>query len=196
MAGLPLGQVDSVIDRRDLLQVLLAVAAGILVPSRDASAQTAARVYRIGILYTSTQPNPRAPSEVAFLDELRNCGYVEGQNLLLERHDAAGQPDRLPALAKELVALRPDLIVASGPQPSRALMDATSTIPIVIVAVADPVRAGLVTSLARPGGNLTGVSSVVPGGIMAKSLDLLHQVAPKATRIGMLVIRPTIFFES
>ncbi len=123
----------------------------------------------------------------AFDEELRQRGYVEGQNLTVERRNAAGQPDRLPALARELVALRPDLIVASGPQPSRAVKDATSTIPIVMVGVADPVQAGLVASLARPGGNLTGLSSVVPGGIMAKSLDLLHQVAPKATRIGMLV---------
>jgi putative ABC transport system substrate-binding protein len=144
-------------------------------------------VYRIGVLYTSAQPSTRPPNEVAFFDELRNRGYVEGQNLLVESRDAAGQPDRLPSLAKELVALRPDLIVTSGPQPSRAVKDATSTIPTVFVAVADPVQGGLVTNLARPAGNLTGVSSVVPGGIMAKSLDLLHQVAPKATRIGMLV---------
>jgi putative ABC transport system substrate-binding protein len=145
------------------------------------------RMYRIGVVYTSAQPSTRPPNEVAFFEELRSRGYIEGQNLVVESRDAAGQPDRLPSLAKELVALRPDLIVASGPQPSRAVKDATSTIPIVIVAVADPVQAGLVTNLARPGGNLTGVSSVVPGGIVAKSLDLLHQIAPKATRIGMLV---------
>jgi len=175
---------------RNLLQVLLAIAAGNLLLLSDASAQTAARVYRMALLYTSTQPNPRPPNEVAFFDELRNRGYVEGQNLIVERRDAGGQPDRLPSLAKELIALGPDVIVASGPQPSRAVKDATSTLPIVIVAIADPVRAGLVTSLARPGGNLTGVSSVVAGGIMAKSLDLLHQFVPNANRIGML-INPT-----
>jgi len=169
------------------LQVLLAIAAGNLLLLSDASAQTAARVYRMALLYTSTQPNPRPPNEVAFFDELRSRGYVEGQNLIVERRDAGGQPDRLPSLAKELIALGPDVIVASGPQPSRAVKDATSTLPIVIVAIADPVRAGLVTSLARPGGNLTGVSSVVAGGIMAKSLDLLHQFVPNANRIGMLV---------
>jgi len=165
---------------------LLAVGAILLMPL-DASTQTAPRVYRIGVLYTSAQPSTRPPNELAFFEELRNRGYVEGQNLVVESRDAAGQPDRLPSLAKELVAPRPDLIVTSGPQPSRAVKDATSTIPTVFVAVADPVQAGLVTNLARPAGNLTGVSSVVPGGIMAKSLDLLHQVAPKATRIGMLV---------
>jgi putative ABC transport system substrate-binding protein len=124
---------------------------------------------------------------VAFYEELRKRGYVEGQNLVVERRNAAGQPDQLPAFARELVALRPDLIVASGPQPSRAVKDATSTIPIVMVAVADPVRAGLATNLARPGGNLTGVTTVVAGGIMAKQLELLHQMVPNATRIGMLV---------
>ena len=132
-------------------------------------------------------PDLSSPAEKAFNDELRALGYVEGRNLVVERRDANRQPDQLPARAMEMVALRPDLIVASGPQPNRAAKDATSTIPIVMIAVADPIRAGLVTSLARPGGNLTGVSSVVAGGIMAKTLDLLHQVAPKATRIGMLV---------
>ena len=173
--------------KRNLSRTLLALVAGILLLPLHASTQTAARVYRIGVLYTSKQPITRPPDQMAFFEELRNRGYVEGQNLVVESRDAAGQPDRLPSLAKELVALRLDLIVASGPQPSRAVKDATSTIPIVIVGVADPVQAGLVTNLARPGGNLTGVTSVVPGGISAKSLDLLHQIAPKATRIGMLV---------
>jgi putative tryptophan/tyrosine transport system substrate-binding protein len=169
-----------------LLRILLALVAGILLMSLDASAQTAAKVYRIGELATNP-PDLRSPSQMAFYEELRQRGYVEGQNLMVERRNAAGQPDQLPALARELVALRPDLIVASGPQPNRAVKDATSTIPIVMVAVADPVRAGLAASLARPGGNLTGVTTVVPGGIMAKMLELLHQAVPKATRIAMLV---------
>jgi putative ABC transport system substrate-binding protein len=174
-------------DRRNPLQFLLVVAACTLLLPLDALAQTAARVHRIALLYTSTQPTPPSPNEMAFLDELRQRGYVEGQNLVVERRDARGQPDRLPSLAKELIALKPDLIVTSGPQPSSAVKDATLTIPIVILGIADPVAAGLVTNLARPGGNLTGVTSVAAGGIMAKSLDLLHQVAPKAARIGMLV---------
>jgi putative ABC transport system substrate-binding protein len=168
--------------------VVLVLAAGILLMALVASAQTSTKVYRIGVL-TGAPPDLTSPDSGfrAFYEELRKRGYVEGQNLNVERRNAAGQPDRLPILARELVALRPDLIVASAPQPTRAAKDATSTIPIVMVGVADPVQAGLVTSLARPGGNLTGVSSVVPGGIMAKSLELLHQIAPKATRIGMLV---------
>jgi putative ABC transport system substrate-binding protein len=98
--------------------------------------------------------------------------------------------DLLPALARELIALRPDLIVAVTPPPNRAVKDATSTIPIVMIAVGDPVRAGLAASLPSPGGNLTGVAAVVPGGFMAKMLELLHQAVPKATRIAML-INPT-----
>ena len=152
----------------------------------DALAQTSVRVYRIGVL-DMAPPDLNSPNQRAFYDELRQRGYVEGQNLNVERRNANRQPDQLPALARELVALRPDLIVASGPQPNRAVKDATSTIPIVMIAVADPVQAGLVTNLARPGGNLTGVATVVPGGMMAKQLDLLHQVVPKSTRIGMLV---------
>jgi putative ABC transport system substrate-binding protein len=169
-----------------VLPILYALAAGILLLPLDASAQTSARVYRIGVL-DMVPPDIRSPNQVAFYEELRKRGYVEGQNLVVERRNAGGQPDQLPALARELVALRPDLIFASGPQPNRAVKDATSTLPIVMYAVADPVQAGLVASLARPGGNLTGVATVVPGGIMAKQLDLLHQVVPKSTRIAVLV---------
>jgi putative ABC transport system substrate-binding protein len=172
--------------KKHLSRILLALSAGILLLPLDASPQTSAKVYRIGFLDT-TPPDLHSPNRMAFYEELRKRGYVEGQNLVVEGRNAAGKIDQLPALARELVALRPDLIVAPGPQASRAVKDATSTIPIVMVAVADPVRAGLAASLARPGGNLTGVTSVVPGGIMAKQLDLLHQIVPKATRIGMLV---------
>jgi putative ABC transport system substrate-binding protein len=169
-----------------LLRILLAIAAGMLLMPLDALAQTSAKVYRIGVL-DMTPPDLNSPNQKAFYEELRQRGYVEGQNLVVERRNAAGQIDQLPALARELVALRPDLIIASGPQPNRATKDATSTIPIVMIAVADPVRVGLVASLARPGGNITGVATIAPGGIMAKLLDLLHQVVPKATRIAVLV---------
>ena len=172
--------------KRHGLPMLLALAAGILLLPLDAFAQTLAKVYRIGVL-DMTPPDLGSPTQRAFYEELRQRGYVEGQNLVVDRRNAAGQADQLPALARELVGLRPDLIVASGPQPNRAVKDAASTIPIVMIAVADPVRAGLVASLARPGGNLTGVATIVPGGFMAKSLELLHQVVPKATRVAVLV---------
>jgi len=185
----PKGFIRGVAMKSLRLRFLLPLAAGFLLMPLDASAQTSAKVYRIGVL-NMTPPDLRSPFEMAFYEELRQRGYVEGQNLVVERRNAAGQADQLPALARELVGLRPDLIVASSPQPNRAVKDATSTIPIVMIAVADPVRAGLVASLARPGGNLTGVATLVPGGFMAKSLELLHQVVPKATRIAAL-INPT-----
>ena len=168
------------------LRILLAVAGVILLMPLDASAQAPAKVYRIGVL-TMVPPDLRSLDQMAFYEELRQRGYVEGKNLVVERRNAAGQADQLPALAKELVALGPDLIVAVSPQPSRAVKDATATIPIVMMLVADPVGVGLVASLARPGGNMTGVSTLVPGGFMAKMLELLRQVVPKATRFAVLV---------
>ena len=119
---------------------------------------------------------------------MRRRGYVEGQNLVVERRDAAGRPICCRLLARELVALRPDLIVAVQAPASRAAKDATSTIPIVMVGVSDPVRLGLVASLARPGGNLTGLTTLVPGHVgSGKNLQLLHEMVPSAKRIAMLV---------
>jgi putative ABC transport system substrate-binding protein len=92
----------------------------------------------------------------------------------------------LPALARELVASNPHVLVAGGPQPSHAAKNATSSIPIVFVAVADPVRTGIVQSLARPGGNVTGIATLVPGGFIAKQLELLKQAVPEATRIAAI----------
>ena len=169
-----------------LWRLLLAIAGGIALLPLDASAQTTAKVYRIGVL-DMTPPDLRSPSQMAFYEELRLRGYVEGQNLVVERRNAAGQADLLPALARELVALRPDLIVAVTPQPSRAVKDATSTIPIVMIGVADPVGLGLAASLARPGGNLTGVTTLVPGHLVAKGMQLLHEMVPSAKRIAVLV---------
>ena len=168
------------------LRILLAVACAFLQMALDASGQAPAKAYRIGVL-SMTPTDPRSPDWMAFYEELRQRGYVEGRNLVVEDRNAAGQADRLTALAGELVALGPDLIVAVSPQPNRAVKDATSTIPIVMIAVADPVRVGFAASLARPGGNMTGVSTLVPGGFMAKMLELLRQVVPKETRIAVLV---------
>jgi putative ABC transport system substrate-binding protein len=151
--------------------------------------QTLQRVFRIGVLETFPVVY-RGRAYAAFDEELRKRGYVEGHNLIFERRDAAGQVDRLQAIAAELVALQPDLIVASAPQPNRALKGATSTIPIVMVGVADPVQLGLVESLARPGGNVTGVATMVPEGFGGKTLQLLHETVPTATRIAVL-INPT-----
>ena len=125
--------------RSHLPRILLALVAGIPLMPLGGSAQPSAKVYRIGVLETSP-PDLRSPSQLAFYEELRQRGYVEGQNLVVERRNANRQPDQLPALARELVALRPDLIVAFAPQPNRAVKDATSTIPIVMGFDADPLR--------------------------------------------------------
>ncbi|MFQ5567573.1 MAG: ABC transporter substrate-binding protein, partial [Paracoccaceae bacterium] len=122
-----------------------------------------------------------------FRQGLRDLGYVEGQNIVIEWRSAEGKYDRLPALAAELVDLKVDLIVATATQASRAAKEATTTIPIVFIAVARPVRVGLVKSLARPGGNITGFSSLVPEGFAGKRLEVLKETVPGLTRLAVLV---------
>jgi putative ABC transport system substrate-binding protein len=124
------------------------------------------------------------------LDELRQLGWIEGSTILIDRKPAASRVERLPQLAKELVHSKVDLIIATAPQPARAAKDATTEISIVMLYVADPVGVGLVQSLARPGGNLTGVATLVPGGLVGKSLQLLKELLPTARRIAVL-INPT-----
>ncbi|MEA2886798.1 MAG: hypothetical protein QOD11_1158 [Bradyrhizobium sp.] len=123
----------------------------------------------------------------ALFDELRKLGRVEGANMVVERKQTDSRLDQLPGLAADLVRSKPDLIVAIGPQPARAAKDATSEIPIVILFVADPVGVGLASSLARPGGNLTGVATLVPGDFNAKILELLRELLPPAKRVAALI---------
>ena len=113
-------------------------------------------------------------------------GWIEGKNLLVE-YRFAGTPDRMPALAAELVALTPDLVVAVGPQAAVAMKSATATIPIVFVVVFDPVGLGLVQSLSRPGGNITGLATYVPGDWVAKRIEILRELVPGASKIAILV---------
>ena len=113
-------------------------------------------------------------------------GWVEGRNLALDIRGAEGFPDRLPGIVAELLAAKPDLIVAFAPQPARAAKAATSTTPIVFVAVADPVGIGLVVSLSRPEGNVTGLATLAPGGFNGKMLALLKEAVPSASRIAVL----------
>jgi putative ABC transport system substrate-binding protein len=167
---------------RSVLLVAL-LAAGIAAVGA-AHAQSTGRSARVGLL---CGVRCEGPGYEAFKDGLREAGWVEGRNLTLDVRGGEGRAERLPALAAELVALRPDALVAFAPQPNRAMKNATSSIPIVMVAVADPVGIGLVQSLARPGGNITGVSTLVPGGFISKQLELLTQAAPRATRIAALL---------
>ena len=135
----------------------------------------------------SASPGPFAPIVAAFRQGLSDTGYVEGQNLAIEYRWAEGQYDRLPALAADLVARNVGVIAtAGGPMPVRAAKNATSTIPIVFMGTSDPVGNGLVASLARPGGNVTGISPMQTE-LMAKRLDLLSDLVPRAQVIALLV---------
>ena len=167
-------------DRRAFLR---SVAGSVLAAPLAAEAQ--GRVPRIGYLalnLTAGDPSPRE----AFLQGLRELGYVEGKNLVIENRDARGMPDRFPALAAELAALNVDLIMAGGGTlGAMAAKQATSTIPIVFFAVGDPVTERLVGSVARPGGNVTGLAVNSPE-LASKSLELLKQMIPGLTRVAML----------
>ncbi len=145
--------------------------------------QQAGKVYRIGNL--SLRAGPSAPDE-AFRQALRDLGWIEGQNIAIEYRWAAGKRDRYPALVEELIRLKVDIIVsAAGAAGVRAAKKATSTIPIVMVTAADAVENGLVASLARPGGNVTGMSEQYSE-INMKLLELLHETLPKVTRVAFL----------
>jgi len=122
---------------------------------------------------------------VAFLEGMRALGYVEGQHFVLEYHGVAGQFERFPALAAELVRLKVDIIVAQGTPAALAAKDATTTIPIVMVGVGDPVASGLVASLAQPGGNITGVSLQAPE-LIGKQLEFLKDVLPTVSQVAIL----------
>jgi putative ABC transport system substrate-binding protein len=149
-----------------------------------ARTQAAPKVPRVGMLCS---PACGGGNIDALFDELRKLGWIEGANIVFERKQAASRLDQLPGLAAELVRSKPDLIVAISPQPARAAKDATSEIPIVTLFVADPVGMGLASSLARPGGNLTGVATLVPGDFNGKVLELLRELLPQATRLAALI---------
>src|SRR5258705_8662655 len=120
-------------------------------------------------------------------DSLRDHGWIEAKNLIVDYRSAEGRAERLSALAAELVTLKPDLLVSPSPQVALALKSATATIPIVFVAVFDPVAIGLVQSLSRPGGNMTGLATYAPGDWIAKRIEILRELVPGASKIALLV---------
>ena len=171
------------IDRRHLIA---GAGAALLASPLAALAQSSGKIYRIGVLDYGPV-SPQHPNAVAFFDELRRRGYVQGQNLVVERRDAGNQPDRLAEVAREMVAWKPDVITASSAGPNLALKVLTTSIPIVMTGVGDPVGIGLVASLARPGGNITGITTVVPDDFLAKQLQLFHEALPHVRRIAVLI---------
>jgi putative ABC transport system substrate-binding protein len=155
-----------------------------------AEAQQSKKVPRIGIL-RGTFPSTNSARIEAFRQGLRELGYVEGKNIVIELRYAEGKLDRLPALAAELVRLKVDVIITGGPSPTLSAKRATSTIPIVMALDDDPVGSGFAASLARPGGNITGLSTLDPE-LSGKQLELLTEIVPKLSRVGVLgdVTRP------
>jgi putative ABC transport system substrate-binding protein len=168
-------------NRRDAILAVLAFA---IAPLRALSQQVG-KIWRIGCL--SLQSGPGRAVEV-FREQLRSLGYVEGRNLLIEYRWAAGNVERLQEFAVELVRLKVDVIVPSGGLPAVAAKRATSTIPIVMVGVADAVGTGLVARLARPGGNVTGTTSNSTE-LAGKRVQLVQEILPKATRVATLALK-------
>src|SRR5262245_49850503 len=156
-----------------------------LVVRLAAEAQPPTKVARVGWLSDGIRACATSHLHEAFLHGLRDLGYVEGRNLIMERRDAEGQLDRLPELAAQLVERQVEVIVTWGVPGTRAAQRATSTIPIVMAEAGDPVRTGLVASLARPGGNVTGLSVMDPD-LTGKLLQLLKEAAPQIARVAVL----------
>jgi len=167
-------------DRRTFIHT---VAGGLAIARSAASAQQAAKVPRIGFLSGNLASGPHMTD--GFRQGMRDLGYVEGRNFVLEFRDAEGKLERLPALAADLVALKVDVIMVGGTLAALAAKQATTTIPIVFASAVDPVADGLVTSLARPGGNVTGLSALAPE-LAGKRLELLKQAVPGVGRVAVL----------
>jgi len=167
-------------DRRAFIGTL---AGGLLTAPLAAEAQQAARAARIGYLVPNLAQAPHLLE--AFRQGLRHLGYVEGRDVVIEYRDAGGTIERFPVLAAELVALKVDVIVAPSTPATLAAKQATRTIPIVFIGAGDPVTSGLVASLARPGGNVTGLS-VLSTELTGKWLELLKQAVPGVSRVAAL----------
>jgi putative ABC transport system substrate-binding protein len=165
------------------IRLVVTLALVILTAPLAADTQQPARVPRIGVLLTLYAPAEDPPE--AFRQGLRALGYIEGQNIAIEWRAAEGKYDQLPALAAELVRLGVEVIVADVTRATQAARQATATTPIVMMVVADPVGSGLVTSLAHPGGNITGLSILLPD-ISAKRLQLLTEAVPTVSRVAVL----------
>jgi putative tryptophan/tyrosine transport system substrate-binding protein len=173
-------------SRRQIVQGMGAAGLGLLAGCGRLpwQAQPAARIPRIGFL-SAGLPSASVDRVEAFRQALRELGYVEGENVVIEYRYAEGTLDRVSELAAELVRLPVDVILAGAPTPTRAAKEATSTMPIVMAYETDPVGNGFIASLARPGGNITGLSSLAPG-ISGKQLEFLQAIVPGLSRVAVL----------
>jgi putative tryptophan/tyrosine transport system substrate-binding protein len=173
--------IDRMMDRRSLVAGIVLLLA---VPAAGQT-QQAERVPQVGVIVVSEPASPTEPNVSAFRQALRDLGYVEGKNIAVQYRYAHGRMERVPELVAELVRLNVDVLVASGPSTVTA-KNATRTIPIVFVAMADPVGFGIVASLARPGGNLTGLSFMLDTDFTGKWMELLKEAAPGISRVTYL----------
>ena len=170
---------------------LISVLVSLVAAGAVAQAQQAAKVPRIGLLRIGSPPNPFLE---AFRQGLKELGYIEGKNITIEYRWAEGKEDRLPDLAADLVRLKVDVIAVGGSTAILAVMKATRTIPVVMGAASDPVGSGFVASLARPGGNITGLSLLSPE-LGGKRLELLKEIVPGISRVAVFVYRGSPAFE-
>jgi len=170
---------------KDAVATLAAILFVLVAASSAAEAQPAGKVHRLGILGESASDPSETRLWQGFREELGKRGWVEGKNLVIESRWAEGNPARIPELAADLVRLKVDLIVTRGSIFVQAAKRATSSIPIVFTFHADPIRSGHVTSLAKPGGNITGLTILMPD-LVAKGLEILISAIPQAKRIAVL----------
>jgi putative ABC transport system substrate-binding protein len=181
-------------DRRTFLGALTG---SLLAAPLAVEAQPAGKMYRVGLISAATPVSEVADPPVrAFVQGLRALGYVEGQNIILERRSAEGRFERFGDIVAELVRLKADVIVTVGVPMARAAKGVTTTVPIVMAASFDPVGAGLVQSLARPGGNITGLTNSVGPEIEAKRLELLREMLPGVSRVAYLASKEFKDWES
>ena len=167
-----------------LIAVILTV--GLALVPLAAEAQQAGKTARIGYLHVNPVTSSPSPLRVAFIQGLRDFGWVEGSNLAIEIRSANGKPERLPALIAELIRLKVDVIFAAEPVAAAAAKRVTAEVPIVFMTGGDPVAGGLISSLARPGGNLTGCAGMDPE-LAGKRLELLKQIVPRLTRVAFVI---------
>ena len=181
------GSVAPAFMRLRTIGLISTLALGPLAASVPAEAQQAGKVHRIGILRSGSGPPTTSPFYIGLRQGLRELGYVEGQNLIIEHRSAKRKPERYPVIAAELVRLKVDVIVTAPDPPAiRAAQQATRTIPIVMSGVrVDPVKAGFVVSLARPGGNITGLTQRASK-LHAKRLELFKEAFPRISRVAII----------
>jgi putative ABC transport system substrate-binding protein len=173
------------VERRTFMAM---IGGGLFAAPFAAAAQQAGKVYTVGLVSVGTDPAKPVQWQ-PFLDAMRELGYVKGQNLAVQQAFGNGRPERLPALVAAVVHAKVDVIVTTGTRETQAVRQATATIPIVMLVVPDPVAQGFVASLARPGGNITGLTNLIPG-LSQKYVELLKEVLPSASRFAVISTPP------